>query len=100
MGGYCSGTAQNTRPRSKYQSEIEKESRATRSSVRSVQMRRQSTSAIRKTAQKASQRRVSLSFRPNHPLYPRAIVQLTCGPVHACSTLPVRSSTSTCAISP
>ena len=68
MGGYCNGTAQNTRPFSKYQSDTENDSRATRSSVRSVQMRRQSTSATRKTAQNASQSRVSLSLRPNQPL--------------------------------
>src|SRR5215212_5527203 len=54
-GGYTSGALAKMFPRLKNQRETEKASIAIRSSVRSENGRRQSTSPIRKSAQKANQ---------------------------------------------
>ena len=98
-GGYASGTLVKMSPRLKNQSEIENESRASRSRFRSESGRRRSASPSRKTAQSPSHTAGRLmSLPPNAPGPPRAIFQATWGPVQASVTLPVSSSTRPSAI--
>ena len=78
----------------KKRSEIENESSASRSRLRSESGRRRSARPTKKSAQKVSQSQTPLIvFPPNAPAPPRAIDQATCGPVQASFTSPVRSST-------
>jgi len=88
-------------PSLKYQSETENESSVSRSRLRRDRGRRRSASPTKKSAQKASQTgRELISLPPKAPSPPLAIVQATCGPVHADVTFPERSSTVPVAISP
>jgi hypothetical protein len=78
----------------KKRSEIENESSTSRSRFRSESGRRRSASPSTKIAQNESQSQTLLIvFPPNAPAPPRAIDHATCGPVHASSTSPERSST-------
>src|SRR3990170_1665621 len=71
-------------PALKNQREAEKETRATRSSVRSESGLLQSIRPTRKSATNPNQTTARLIVRPpNAPSDPRAIPQATCGPVHA-----------------
>ena len=100
-GGYARGTLVKMSPRLKNQSEIENDSSARRSRLRSESGRRRSASPSKKTAQSPSQTSgLLMSFPPNAPGPPRAIFHATCGPVHASETRPVRSSTRPSAICP
>ena len=88
------GTLQKMSPSLKKRSETENERSTSRSRLRSESGRRRSASPSRKTAQNESQSHMPLIVRPpNAPAPPRAIVQATCGPVHASRTRPEPSST-------